>query len=281
MEEISVIRKVLVYTYGDNNQDNTIRAAANFATQHGASLTCLFVRPDFMSYSTIYGEYPLNLAQSYYDLQRDYAASVKDSFDKIVDQLDCPTEWHEIDEYERKPDPALYADFIFVTQPGQESSAIFNDCDFIDHLIVATGLPTIVVPTDWQASKFGTRPLLGWNESKESVGAVRHTLALMREAEQVDIVTANKSMDSDADLITGIEISAYLSAHDINCKFFSVPMQSKERNESETLLRHAQQNDCDLIIIGGYGHSRLREIVLGGVTRGLLRNSNVPIALSH
>ena len=281
IEEVSMIKKVLIYTYGDSNQDNTIRAAANFANQHGASLTGLFVRPDFMSYSTIYGEYPLNLAQSYFDLQRDYAANVKVSFNKIVDQVDCPAEWHEIDEYDRKPNPALYADFIFVTQPSRESSVIFNDCDFIDHLIVQTGLPTVVIPTGWQAHKFGTRPLLGWNESKESVGAVRHTLALMREAEQVDVVTANKTGDSDADLITGIEISAYLAAHDISCKYFSVPMQPSEPNESATLLRHAQSNDCDLIIVGGYGHSRLREIVLGGVTRGLLRNSNVPITLSH
>ena len=276
-----MIRKVIVYTFGDQNQDNTIRTAARFAEQHGAELTGLFVRPDIMGYSSVYGEYPLNLAETFYDLQNDFAADAEKRFNEVVSGLDCNPEWHVIGEYERKPKPALYADFLFVSQPTKESSVIFNDTDYVDHLIMETGLPTVIVPADWDASKFAVHPVLGWKESKEAVGAVRHSLSLMRKSDAVDIVTATRTSDSDADLVNGIEISAYLAAHDINCKFFSSPMDEDERDESETLLRHAHDNNCDLIIIGGYGHSRFREIVLGGVTRGLIRNSDVPIVLSH
>lgn len=276
-----MIKKVIVYTFGDQNQDNTIRAAVRFAEQHGADLTGLFVRPDLMGYSSVYGEYPLNLAETFYDLQKDFAVNAEKRFNQLVAKADCNPEWHVISEYEKKPRPELYADFLFVSQPSKESSVIFNDADFVDHLIVGTGVPTVIIPAQWNAKQFGTHPLLGWKETREAVNAVRHALPLMRAADSVDIVSATRKTNNESDLVNGIEISAYLAAHEVDCEFFAALMESDDHDESETLLRHARQNNCDLIIIGGYGHSRFREIVLGGVTRGLIQHSDIPVMLSH
>ena len=276
-----MIKKVLVYTYGDQKHDQTIKAAAAFAALHGAELTGLFVRPDTMGYTTVYGSYPLNLAQAFFDLQSEFAERIKSRFTEIVAGYDCRSQWHEVDQYEKQPRPAFYADYIFVSQPDTESSVVFNDTDFVDLLITSTGLPTIVIPREWQSDDFAKKPLLGWKETREAVGAVRHSLPLMRNAGEVDIVTVTRKTDLEAELVQGIEISEYLSEHGVDCKFFAERMIESDKNETSTLLRHADTNGCDLIIIGGYGHSRFREIVLGGVTRELIRTSTIPVLLSH
>lgn len=276
-----MIKRVLVYTYGDQSHANTIHAAAVIAAKYDARLTGLFVKPDFAGYSMVYGSYPLNLTKSFHDLQDDFAANVKAEFESVCSEFELQTQWHEVDQYERTPRPSNYADLIFVSQPDKESSVIFNDTDFVDFLITDTGLPTVVIPRQWTASEVGKRPTLGWKECRESVGAVRHALPLMRDADDVDIVSVTKRTNLDNELVEGIEISEYLTDHGVTTRFFAEHMDADDRRPADTLIRHVKDRGRDLIIIGGYGHSRFREIVLGGMTRDLIKESPVPVLLSH
>ncbi|MGK0374846.1 MAG: nucleotide-binding universal stress UspA family protein [Arenicella sp.] len=276
-----MIREVLVYTYGEQLHDSTIRAAAVFAAKHNAKLTGLFVKPDVMGYSVAYGNYPLSLADTFYALQSGYCAKIKKNFERIVEQFEIASEWHQTDEYEKKPRPAFYADIIFVSQASKDSSVIFNDSNFIDHLITDTGLPIVIIPRDWSAKNFATLPVLGWKETPEAVNAVRHTLAIMRDAKDVNIVSISPPPDPDEELIEGIEISDYLNRHQITTEYFAENMNQQDHNEADALLRHVDKHGRDLIIIGGYGHSRFREIVLGGMTRRLIKESSVPVLLAH
>lgn len=276
-----MIRKVLVYTFGKQSHKAAIKVAAQFSVQHNAELIGLFVKPDIGRYSTIYGNYPLNLAYTYFETQNDYQEQAKTEFDKLTSRYDIATQWYGIDEYEKHANPALYVDMIFVCQPSQEGSVIFNDSDFIDHLITTTGIPIIVIPKNWASDTFAKKPVLAWKETREAVGAVRHTLPLMREATDVNIVSARKKADPDTELITGIKISEYLTEHGVCCRFSTEIMKNKDHDLAQTLLRHVDSHHRDLIIMGGYGHSRLREIILGGMTRALIKKSTVPVLLSH
>jgi nucleotide-binding universal stress UspA family protein len=276
-----MIRKILVYTFGDQSHDQTIETAARFAAEQKAQLVGLFVRPDMMIYASVYGNYPLNLAQNFYDLQGDFAKKIKSRFDKITGAYDIQCEWHDVEQQERNPNPALYADYIFVSQPDAKSSVIFDDADFVDHLITDTGVPTIIIPQGWSKERFAQLPALGWKECREAAGAVRHALPLMQSAKNVDIVTINKRSNANDELIQGIEISEYLTARGVTTQFFSERVTGPDENETDALLRHVKNQGRDLIIVGGYGHSRFREIILGGMTRALIKNSTVPVLLSH
>jgi nucleotide-binding universal stress UspA family protein len=103
----------------------------------------------------------------------------------------------------------------------------------------------------------------------------------MRKAENLDIVAIKPNTDLEEELVEGIEISDYLSEHGVKTEYFTLRMSDDERRVADTLLRHVKERGRDLIIIGGYSHSRLREIVLGGMTRDLIKNSTVPVLLSH
>jgi nucleotide-binding universal stress UspA family protein len=103
----------------------------------------------------------------------------------------------------------------------------------------------------------------------------------MRNADDVDIVTVTKTAELDLERIDGVEISNYLRKQKIKTKYFTERKIEQDENEADTLLRHIEKHGRDLIIMGGYGHSRLREIILGGVTRALIKKSPVPILLAH
>lgn len=276
-----MIKRVLVYTYGDQSHRHSIGAAARLAANNGATLTGLFVKPDFAAYASVYGNYSLDLTQPFRDLQKEYATTAKSDFDEIVEEFDIGSQWHEVEQFETTPKPSNYADIIFVSQPKPKSTVNFNDTDFVDALITDTGLPTIVIPHGWSANTFAKSPVLGWKECREAVGAVRHALPLMRKADNVDIVSVRKATDLNEELIEGIEISEYLTEHQVKTEYFTVRMDAGDRRAADTLLRHVKDRGRDLIIIGGYSHSRIREVILGGMTRDLVKNSTVPVLLSH
>ncbi|MFT6408568.1 MAG: hypothetical protein ACJAQ6_001988, partial [Arenicella sp.] len=261
-----MINQVLVYTFGNESHESAITAAARFAARHDAELIGLFVKPDSIGYSGVYGCYPLDLTQTYYDIQKGFSNQTKQQFDRIVSAHNIRGQWCETDELEKQPRLEFYADMIFVTQPDKESSAIANDTSFIDHLITDTGLPTVVIPKNWSEESFARHPIIAWQERREAVAAVRHALAIMRNADDVDIVTVTKTAELDLERIDGVEISNYLRKQKIKTKYFTERKIEQDKNEADTLLRHIEKHGRDLIIMGGYGHSRLREIVLGGVT---------------
>jgi len=272
---------VLVYTYGDQPHEQTLSSAAKFAADNNAHLSGLFVKPDYVNYSNTYGHFLLNVAESFFEHQEKFASKAKTSFDVITKKFDCKSEWHEVDYNEPSPDPALYCDFIFIGQPDINSTVIFDETDFVDRIITSTGLPVVAIPKEWRSTEFAKSPVLGWKESKEAAGVVRHSMQLMRHADSVNIVTINRNKDLQKSLIDGLQISEYLSMHEIECEYFSEERSDDEKRESDALIRHVKEHDRDLIIIGGYSHSRFREIVLGGMTRDLIMNSPVPLLLAH
>ena len=276
-----MFRRILVYTFGDQNHDNTLRMAAAFAQEQKAELLGLFVKPDTLNYTSTYGSYPLDLVKTFENLQKSFSAKARSQFEKIAASYDLHSEWHETEEHEKDSNPAFFSDLIFIGQPNKESSVIFNDTDFVDHLITDTGVPTVIVPKDWTSNTPFCSPVLAWKATREAVGAVRHALPLMSSAKDVDIVTITKSKALDEELVDGVEICRYLNKHNINTNYFSETLVTDDHNEADALFRHVNNHNRDLIIAGGYGHSRFREIILGGMTRELIKRSPVPVLLSH
>jgi len=276
-----MIKRVLVYAYGKINHDHTYRAATHFAVKHNCQLTGIFVTDDYSRFATIYGPSTVNMAHLYYTKQKEFETQAKEHFSEICKEIGSNSQWHSLSKVKAQNKPAMYTDVIFVSQPSAENHEVFDDLRFVDHLIIDTGIPVIVIPECWRQKTFASHPMLGWKESREAVSAVRQALPLMRRAKQLDIVTIVPSLDQDLDLVAGVEISAYLAAHDVECKFQAIEAATEDHNEAATIQRHAIMHQCDLIIIGGYGHSRLGEIILGGVTRDLLNSAKVPVLFAH
>lgn len=171
---------------------------------------------------------------------------------------------------------ARYADLTVIGQADPDEAA----ASLAEHLILGVGRPVVVVPYAGRFAEIGQRVLVAWNGSREATRAVHDALPILQGAKQVHVIAVNPTggMAGHGD-IPGADVCLHLSRHAVNAVCEHI--QSEDLNVGEMLLSRAADEDADLIVMGAYGRSRLRELVLGGATRHLLRHMTVPVLMSH
>lgn len=174
--------------------------------------------------------------------------------------------------------PARYADLIVVGQhesPAPEGSVV--SASFPEDLVLATGRPALVVPYAGQFSGSFDHPMIAWKPSRESVRAVTDAIPLLAKARRVTVVSVDSRHGSHTG--PGADLAVYLARHDVAVEVVHDP--SGTSDIGSTLLNRVFEHECDLLVMGCYGHSRLREMTLGGVSRTILSSMTVPVLLAH
>jgi nucleotide-binding universal stress UspA family protein len=149
-----------------------------------------------------------------------------------------------------------------------------------DRLLLASGVPTIVIPDQWKSTTLGTRVLIGWNGSRAARRAIGDAIPLLTAAEAVTVlvIDAHKAPNRFG-AEPGADISLYLTRHNVRVELEQVT--SSGSSIAEAVLSKAAEQESDLIVIGAYSHARSAEMLFGGVTRDLLARAPVPLFLSH
>ena len=174
---------------------------------------------------------------------------------------------------------ARYADLLVLTQEGDgESGPVLGG--FADYTVMDCGRPVLVVPFIGAAAPVGGTALVAWSGTREAARAVHDALPLLALAKRVQVVVIQPEDTelSDAPL-PGADLSEHLARHglDVEAKVIA----GHDVDAGNLLLSHAADTDANLIVMGAYGHSRLREMVLGGMTRHMLAHMTVPVLMSH
>ena len=183
----------------------------------------------------------------------------------------------------RNADPALHARYVDLTILGQLDPDR-GEAELIrprpEHVTLASGRPILVVPYAGHFETVGRRVLIGWNATREATRAVNDAMPLLIEAEVVTVLTIDPREGPDGHgELPGADISLHLARHGVKAKV--------ERTVSagipagDVLLSRAADLGADLLVIGAYGHSRVRELLLGGATRSILQSMTVPVLMSH
>ena len=144
-------------------------------------------------------------------------------------------------------------------------------------VLLRSGRPCIFLPPATQKAPRFDSILIGWKNTREAARAVADALPLLQKADRVDVIEVAEQVSPPASA-PGVDIGRYLSRHGVNAE---IRTAASAPDTGTALLREAKATAADLIVIGGYGHSRLREWVLGGATRELLSNAPVPVFISH
>jgi nucleotide-binding universal stress UspA family protein len=173
-----------------------------------------------------------------------------------------------------------HADLVILGQVDPDHPPPPGGQQLVEDVLMTSGRPILVIPYIGQFETFGTKILVGWNSSREAARTVNDAIPLLAEADSVTILEVNpvggKSATDDA---TSADIARHLACHGINAETARTVMASI--SASDVLLSYASDIGADLLVVGGYGHSRLRELILGGVTRELLRHMTLPVLMSH
>jgi nucleotide-binding universal stress UspA family protein len=155
--------------------------------------------------------------------------------------------------------------------------------DTVEELIAESALfesgrPVIVVPYIQKAPLKLDRVMVCWDGSRAATRAIADAMPLLERAGQVELVIAGKERGK-RDEIPGADMGQHLARHGLNVDVRRI--SGGDIDVADALLSHAADANIDFVVMGGYGHSRLREFVLGGVTRSILRAMTAPTLLSH
>ncbi|MFT6099709.1 MAG: nucleotide-binding universal stress UspA family protein [Arenicella sp.] len=262
-----------------DGRDNTIRAAARFAKDIKANLTGLYVRVGDLPAVGPYGFISAEIARDIQKTEDDRAAKAKEAFETITSGLTKDANWLEVAESQHPLRAIAYADLVITNQVAYDPRQGRSNMSFVNNLILETGKPVVLIPKGWDEPSFGSNIVLGWNESREASRAVQDSMPLLEQANHVEAICVNyKGEDEPFDVS---EISSYLSRRDVSNSFRLAETDDHLDSPEKVLHARAVKYSADLIVVGGYGHTRLREIILGGVTRFLTKHSTVPVLFSH
>lgn len=175
---------------------------------------------------------------------------------------------------------ARYADLVVMGQPDPQVALDPADLEFPDHAILACGRPVLMVPYTGSFKTIGNHAVVAWSATREATRAVTDALPLLTRAKKVTVITGDASPSPDGHGASpGADIALYLARHGVQV---TVSREAAAGLDiGALLLSRIADLDADLLVMGAYGHSRLRELVLGGVTRTILQSMTVPVLMSH
>ena len=166
-------------------------------------------------------------------------------------------------------------DLNIVAQPDRSNP---SQTDFLSEAVLfGSGRPMLMIPYITHAPIKTDRVLICWDGGVPATRAVHDAMPFLRKAKTIDIVTVNEK--EDASEASSAAMIAHLARRDLAATPYRITADTP--NIHNAILSLAADNNSDLLVMGGYGHSRLREFILGGTTRGMFESLTVPALISH
>ena len=164
------------------------------------------------------------------------------------------------------------ADLIVVAKPDVDTNLGVNT---LESALLETGKLVMMVP-EVRSGHIGHHIAIAWNGDSRAARTVTLGLSLLKNAEKVSILSAEKG---GSDRLSGAELIEYLDWHGVESEL--VKFDSAGKSVGDTILDNVEQIKADSLMMGGYGHSRRRELILGGVTQHIIEKTPVPVFMAH
>lgn len=275
------LKDLLVHVDNSKACGARLDAAVHVAQSHGAHLTGVHIVPRLYIPGYAEMQVPLEVIEAQREALEARLAEAETAFRTVTDKAGLSAEWRSA-EGNLAGTLALhgrYVDALIVGQPDKNDPVSTSE-GLAGKLVLDVGRPILVIPYIGASPSFGQRILIAWNATRQAVRAVHDALPLLERANSVVVLSVNppagKGGDGD---IPSADICLHLSRHGINAEADHV--EAHDIDVGNMLLSRAFDMGVDLIVMGAYGHSRLRELVLGGATRHLIEHMTVPVLMSH
>lgn len=274
-------KDILVYADAAKSAPARLDVAAMLAAKHKAYLTALHVmEPPYVPAGVIEGGLTPALLAWQKNVVQERADHAKKAVEAARRRSGQDIEWRDV-EGETVPTVLLharYADIVVVSQGGDRDDDLLPGDILPEEILMSAGRPELVVPRYGTFPTLGERILIAWNRSREAARAVHDALPLLVTAKSAIIMEVNPDSRRQSHT-AGADIAQHLIRHGVKAEL--APTTARGIDVSDAILSRAADLGIDLLVMGGYGHSRLREYTLGGVTRHMLQHMTVPVLMSH
>jgi nucleotide-binding universal stress UspA family protein len=204
------------------------------------------------------------------------------TFEEITKRQGLAAEWREATGYPAQSTAlhGRYVDLIVLGQADPDDVLVPLFRPIPEEVAFMAGRPLLVVPYAGSWREIGRHVLVGWDASREATRAINDAMPLLLAAERVTVLAVDPAEGLAGDgQVPGADIALHLARHGVTATVETA--MSAGIGIGNTLLSRASDLEADLLVMGAYGHSRVRELVLGGATRTVLESMTLPILLSH
>lgn len=277
-------KDLLVHLDDSKSCAKRVEAAVRLAAQHGAHLTGVYPIIEIPLLNAIRERIPLDIQASMEAEAQRQAEAVFKVFREAAERGGIA--------YEVRTDHALdttltsmlgmharYADLMVLGQVNPDEPPYVGH-HLPEEVVLSSGRPTLIIPYDWSLEGLGERVLIAWDASREAARAVSDAMPVLEQAKSVLVVSIDpKSTPLGHGEVPGADIAVHLTRHKVKVEVESVEMDRMEIGDA--ILSFAADRGRDLLVMGAYAHSRVRELVLGGATRTILESMTVPVLMAH
>jgi nucleotide-binding universal stress UspA family protein len=278
---VNPLQSMLVHMDASPRCAVRLEIARRLARQHGANMVCalLAIEPRMVPVAVPVG---VDVVPMVPEVDAGQRARARAMFDAALAEGAPTMAWDEV-----PGDPpawgfaqaALYADLMVLGQKDPGDRFTFDvPKDFVEDVLLQSGKPGLVIPYAGTFKTLASNVLIAWKPTRECARAVACAMPLLQQATKVQVVCWGE--DNFAPGETTFGISRYLSWHDIDAKVHRYP-EEEPGNLGELLLSRVADEGADMLVMGCYSHSRMREIVLGGTTRTVLKSMTCPVFMAH
>jgi nucleotide-binding universal stress UspA family protein len=274
-------KRVLVHVDCGAWSDRRIEVAVDLARRVAGKVTGVYVARPVLPPVFMVGALPPAVLADQEKLDFDDAAAARRRFLDHVVRRGLESEWRFVRDASVSAMRRLsrYADIVVVGQadPASPDAPLAARAE---EVALGSGRPVLVVPYIGAAPGLGKRIVIAWDGSREAARAVADALPLMRQASSVWVVSIDAEAGCAGDGVKPAEdLCRFLHDHGIQAR--PDHLRTDDCSEADVLLSRIADFGADLLVMGCYGHTRVRELVLGGMTREILRHMTVPVLLSH
>lgn len=277
-------RTLVVSLNAVDRAEALLDVATAMARKNDAHLIGLYVIPALQVYPAVAMQITPEIIEAQRQYYQEQAEKVKGLFDEAVRREGVLSEWREVDASgstiaDVVIDHGRCADLVIASQADEESEYL-ADTELCERLLMETGRPILFVPAYGEFKTFGTSVALAWSGARESARATFDALPFLQAASNVHLLAVNPPENGDrAAVLAGSEIANTLARHGVKVETHHSAID--EITVGDEVLARISDFGVDLLVMGGYGHSRMREFVFGGVTRQVLQQMTVPVLMSH
>jgi len=273
---------ILLHLNGGGRDAANLQYAVALAEEHKAHLVALRTITPFYPTIGAFGDAAVGviaeLQERYRASERAAAEQFRAAAEKAASNAGVPLEWREEEEFadDILPVHARYADVTVLGQPERGEIEPTHSAELPANVVMGSGRPVIAVPFAGSFAKPPRHVLIAWSGTREATRAVHDALPILRRASKVSILSVNPK---DGKHLAGADIAAHLARH--GCKAEASRTVATDISVADAILSDASDIGADFLVMGAYGHSRLREWALGGATKDVLNTMTVPVLLSH
>lgn len=270
------MKTILLPIHADDGAEARLQVALDLARAHGAHLACLQVTPlnAYVALDAFGGAYVL---PDLVDVVNKQEAELRATTEARLAREDVSWSYEhgDGDPAATIVDRSSLADLIILS-PALREPRPTDPLPLAGDVAIHARTPVCVVPTAARSFDVGGKAFVAWNGSAEAAAALKAALPMLRLAGSVVIATVAEPSE---DMLPPLEACEYLSRHGVKAELLAI--ERGRGSIADALLAARERVAASYVVMGAYGHSRMREFVLGGATREMLRGSPTPLFLAH